>query len=35
MLVNWAYRGDYTYAAIYKGHQIRPSARSSSSSPEQ
>jgi hypothetical protein len=24
MLVNWAYRGDYTYARIYKGHQIRP-----------
>jgi hypothetical protein len=24
MLVNWGYRGDYTYARIYKGHQIRP-----------
>ena len=24
MLVNWAYRGDYTYARIYKGHQIPP-----------
>jgi hypothetical protein len=24
MLVNWAYRGDYTYARIYKGHQLRP-----------
>lgn len=24
MLVNWAYRGDYTYARIYKGHQIGP-----------
>jgi hypothetical protein len=23
-LVNWAYRGDYTYARIYKGHQISP-----------
>jgi hypothetical protein len=23
-LVNWAYRGDYTYARIYKGHQIAP-----------
>jgi hypothetical protein len=23
-LVNWAYRGDYTYARIYKGHQIGP-----------
>jgi hypothetical protein len=23
-LVNWAYRGDYTYARIYKGHQIKP-----------
>ncbi len=27
MLVNWAYRGDYTYARIYKGHQIRPFGR--------
>jgi hypothetical protein len=24
MLVNWQYRGDYTYARLYKGHQIRP-----------
>jgi len=24
MLVNWAYRGDYTYARIYKGHQLGP-----------
>ena len=24
MLVNWAYRGDYTYARIYKRHQIAP-----------
>jgi hypothetical protein len=24
MLVNWAYRGDYTYARVLKGHQIRP-----------
>jgi hypothetical protein len=23
-LVNWAYRGEYTYARIYKGHQISP-----------
>ena len=23
-LVNWAYRGEYTYARIYKGHEIRP-----------
>ncbi|HEX4679696.1 MAG TPA: hypothetical protein VH210_10900 [Gaiellaceae bacterium] len=23
-LINWAYRGDYTYARIYKGHQIKP-----------
>lgn len=27
MLVNWAYRGDYTYARIYKGHQIGPVGR--------
>jgi hypothetical protein len=27
MLVNWAYRGDYTYARIYKRHQIRPIGR--------
>lgn len=24
LLVNWAYRGDYTYARISKGHQIGP-----------
>jgi hypothetical protein len=24
LLVNWQYRGDYTYARLYKGHQIRP-----------
>jgi hypothetical protein len=24
ILVNWAYRGDYTYARILKGHQISP-----------
>jgi hypothetical protein len=23
-LVNWAYRGEYTYARVYKGHQISP-----------
>lgn len=27
MLVNWQYRGEYTYARIYKGHQIRPVGR--------
>jgi hypothetical protein len=27
LLVNWQYRGDYTYARIYKGHQIRPVGR--------
>ena len=27
MLVNWQYRGDYTYARIYKGHEIRPVGR--------
>jgi hypothetical protein len=26
-LVNWAYRGDYTYARIFKGHQISPIGR--------
>jgi hypothetical protein len=24
LLVNWQYRGDYTYARLYKGHQIGP-----------
>jgi len=24
MLVNWQYRGEYTYARLYKGHQIGP-----------
>lgn len=24
MLVNWQYRGSYTYARIFKGHQISP-----------
>jgi hypothetical protein len=23
-LINWAYRGEYTYARVYKGHQISP-----------
>lgn len=27
LLVNWAYRGDYTYARISKGHQISPIGR--------
>jgi len=27
MLVNWQYRGDYTYARLYKGHEIRPVGR--------
>jgi hypothetical protein len=24
LLVNWQYRGDYTYARLFKGHQISP-----------
>jgi hypothetical protein len=24
LLVNWQYRGTYTYARLFKGHQIRP-----------
>jgi hypothetical protein len=24
LLVNWQYRGTYTYARLYKGHQIKP-----------
>jgi hypothetical protein len=24
LLVNWQYRGDYTYARVYKGHQLAP-----------
>jgi hypothetical protein len=27
LFLNWAYRGDYTYARIYKGHQLRPIGR--------
>jgi hypothetical protein len=27
MLVNWQYRGEYTYARLYKGHQIKPIGR--------
>jgi len=27
LLVNWQYRGEYTYARLYKGHQIKPIGR--------
>lgn len=27
MLVNWQYRGTYTYARVYKGHQLAPVRR--------